>query len=612
MSIREWLRNGAVVTVTVLVVPVFAGRVLGRQAESAGWQPLFDGRTLAGFVRLGGKAIYKVEDGAIVGVTVKGTPNSFLCTKKHYGDFILEFDVKVDPELNSGVQIRSRSLKAYQNGRVHGYQVEIDPSARAFSGGIYDEARRGWLNDLSDNEPARKAFKPGQWNHFRVEAIGDSIKTWVNGVPAADLVDSMTLSGFIGLQVHLTKSDRPLEVRWRNLRIKDLGRHVWKPLFDGKTLNGWHTLPGGKWRVENGVIIGTSPKSEPRHGLLVTDRRFGDFTARLKFKAVEGNSGFYFRCEEVNSIVGVHGFQAEIDKTNDVGGLYETGGRAWVVKPRPEDVKKWFKPGQWNRMTVSAHGRRIVVHVNGYKTAELKDDPGRLEGHLALQLHGSKDMHVMFKDIELLVPEEKAGGDVAGVQLKPVFFRADFEDGSLDAWEATDAAAWRIEKTAEGNVLSLFQQSRYKPPVRSPVNINLIKDVSVGSFTLELKAKSTKAEYPHRDLCLVFGYRDPSHFYYVHLASRADPHANSIFVVDGAPRVSIATERTTGTKWGESWHKIRLVRDADSGDIEVFFDDMMKPVMTARDDRFKSGKVGVGSFDDTGWFDDVTIFGTSR
>jgi hypothetical protein len=179
----------------------------------------------------------------------------------------------------------------------------------------------------------------------------------------------------------------------------------WKPLFDGRSLEGWHTLPGGKWEAEDGVIVGTSSKAEKRHGLLVSDKRFGDFTVRLKFKAAKGNSGFYFRVDKVESAVGVHGFQAEIDANNDIGGLYETGGRAWVVKPSPEEVKKYFKPGQWNQMTVSAHGRHIVVHVNGHKTAELKNDPGRLEGHLALQLHGSKDMHVMFKDIEMLAPK---------------------------------------------------------------------------------------------------------------------------------------------------------------------------------------------------------------
>jgi len=195
------------------------------RVEDKKWEALFDGKTLSGWIQRGGKARYHVEDGAIVGTTVPNTPNSFLCTEKTYSDFILELDFRIDPGLNSGVQIRSQSLKSYKNGRVHGYQVEIDPSVRAWSGGIYDEARRGWLNNLADNEPARKAFKNGEWNRFRIEALGDSIKTWLNGVPAADLVDSMTPSGFIALQVHSTKSQKPLHVWWRNIRIRDLSQH---------------------------------------------------------------------------------------------------------------------------------------------------------------------------------------------------------------------------------------------------------------------------------------------------------------------------------------------------------------------------------------------------
>ena len=175
------------------------------------------------------------------------------------------------------------------------------------------------------------------------------------------------------------------------------------PLFDGKTVAGWHTLPGGNWEVQDGRIIGTAEKSEGRHGQLVSDKRYKDFTVRLQYKSVKGNSGLYFRVDKVPGGVGVHGFQAEIDPANDVGGLYETGGRGWVVKPTAEQVKTYFKPGQWNEMTVTAEGRHVVVHVNGHKTAELKDDPGRLEGHLALQLHGGQDMHVEFKEIEIRV-----------------------------------------------------------------------------------------------------------------------------------------------------------------------------------------------------------------
>jgi len=192
------------------------------ESEGGKWKDLFDGKTLNGWIQRGGKANYRVEDGAVVGATVQNTPNSFLCTDKNYDNFILELDFKVDRGLNSGVQIRSSSLQEYQKGRVHGYQVEIDPSARAYSGGIYDEGRRGWLKDLKDNEAAQKAFKQDEWNHFRVEAKGGSIKTWLNGVAAADLVDTMTATGFIALQVHGNKSEKPLEVRWRNIRIQEL------------------------------------------------------------------------------------------------------------------------------------------------------------------------------------------------------------------------------------------------------------------------------------------------------------------------------------------------------------------------------------------------------
>ncbi len=186
------------------------------------WQDLFDGKTLNGWIQRGGKALYHVEDGTIVGTTVLGTPNSFLCTEKVFSNFIMELEVKVDTALNSGIQIRSNSFEEYRNGRVHGYQVEIDPSERAWSGGIYDEGRRGWLYDLQENEAARKAFKNEEWNHFRIEAIEDSIRTWVNGITAADLVDSMTATGFIALQVHSSRIEG-LKIRWRNIRIQDLG-----------------------------------------------------------------------------------------------------------------------------------------------------------------------------------------------------------------------------------------------------------------------------------------------------------------------------------------------------------------------------------------------------
>jgi hypothetical protein len=191
-------------------------------AAEQGWVSLFNGKDLEGWEQINGLAKYEAKDGAIVGTSVPNSPNSFLCTKKHYSDFELEFEVKVDRELNSGVQIRSHSLKEYQKGRVHGYQVEI--AIGGFSGGIYDEARRGkFLNAQGPTDEVRKLLKENEWNRYRVVCRGDSIQTWVNGVKVTDLKDNMTRSGFIGLQVHgVGKRADPLKVQWRNLRLLEL------------------------------------------------------------------------------------------------------------------------------------------------------------------------------------------------------------------------------------------------------------------------------------------------------------------------------------------------------------------------------------------------------
>lgn len=206
----------------VLTVLLSAALSFGGNRLNAQWESLFDGKSLDNWEQKGGKAKYEAKDNMIVGTTVLNTPNSFLCTKKTYGNFILELEFFVDEEMNSGVQIRSNSIQSYKNGRVHGYQVEIDPSERAWTAGIYDEARRGWLYDMRNNEAARKSFKHNQWNKLHIEAVGPSIRTWLNGTPAANLIDYMTAEGFIGLQVHASKK-AGTQVKWRNIRILDLG-----------------------------------------------------------------------------------------------------------------------------------------------------------------------------------------------------------------------------------------------------------------------------------------------------------------------------------------------------------------------------------------------------
>lgn len=207
--------------------------------EEAGSVELFNGKNLDGWVQQGGKAKYFVRDGELVGQSVPNSPNSFLCTTKNYGNFQLTLDFKVDPQLNSGVQVRSefaepgktvksagKSITGKEGGRVFGYQVEIDPDPkrnRWWTGGIYDEGRRNWLKDLKENEPARKAFKQNEWNQFRIECQGDTITTWINGVKAAELKDNVTPTGFIALQVHgVGKETKPLEIRFRNIRLQEL------------------------------------------------------------------------------------------------------------------------------------------------------------------------------------------------------------------------------------------------------------------------------------------------------------------------------------------------------------------------------------------------------
>lgn len=221
-------------TAVVGLVLLTASSLLADDKDE-GWVSLFNGKNLDGWVQRGGKAKYRAEDNQIIGASVPNTSNSFLCTQKNYANFILELEFKVHPKLNSGVQIRSECFDQDKTlelngktikvpaGRVHGYQVEIDATDRLWSGGIHDEARRGWLGGFVNLGATQKAFKQNEWNKFRIECRGESIKTWLNGVAAAELKDSVTPTGFIGLQVHgVGKLEDPLEVRFGNLRIKEL------------------------------------------------------------------------------------------------------------------------------------------------------------------------------------------------------------------------------------------------------------------------------------------------------------------------------------------------------------------------------------------------------
>ena len=353
--------------VSMVAILFAVSLLLGSFAVAAdkeeGFVPLFDGKTLTGWKQLGGKAKYEVVGDAIVGSSVPNTSNSFLCTEKNYTDFILEVEFKVDPGLNSGIQIRSNSLPDYKKGQVHGYQVEIDPSSRAWSAGIYDEGRRGWLFDLKNNEPARNAFQ-----HERVEQVPH------RGGGRLDQDLDQRRRGGRPERRHdprgLHRPAGPRRGRPHRTAADPLAQH--HAQGPGVGLAG----PAADKSAEGSAAVrrqdarglahaarrqvgsprrrdrGTAARTEPRHGQLVSDKRYKDFTVRLEFRSIQGNSGLYFRVDPVDQPVGVLGFQAEIDPANDIGGLYETGGRAWVVQPTPEQVKQYFKPGQWNAMSV--------------------------------------------------------------------------------------------------------------------------------------------------------------------------------------------------------------------------------------------------------------------
>lgn len=219
-------------------------------------------------------------------------------------------------------------------------------------------------------------------------------------------------------------------------------------------------------------------------------------------------------------------------------------------------------------------------------------------------------MHYLRSFLLLLPLTTLAFADDAPAKAK-LLFEENFTRGA-ERWQPSDAAAWKVIDTGKGKAFSLFRQSDYKPPHRSPLNFALVKDLTVGDFVLEARVRSTTKDYDHRDMCLFFGYQDASHFYYVHFGKKTDEHANQIFIVNGAPRVKISTKTTDGTPWDDEWHRVKVVRRVDDGTIEVFFDDMKKPVMTARDKTFTHGQVGVGSFDDTGDWTDIKVYGIRR
>jgi hypothetical protein len=433
---------------------------LPAMAQQGGkWKQLFNNKDLSGWKQLGGKAHYAVVGGEIVGTTVPDQPNSFLATNVNYKDFVLELELKVDTPMNSGIQIRSESKADYKNGRVHGYQVEVDPSDRAWSGGLYDEERRGWLYPMELNPAGKTAFKNGSWNKYRIECIGNSIRSWVNGQPTANVFDNMTATGFIALQVHaIGKNDKPgKQVRWRNIRIQTSNLKAaptdniyvvnlipnalsdqektqgYKLLWDGKTNKGWvaahkSTFPEKGWKISNGELsVEPSNGAESTNGGdIVSIDQYHAFELKFDFKLTEGaNSGVkYFVTLAENNTGSAIGMEYQVldDERHPDAKLGKNGNRTlaslYDLIPSKKIDKSLKKIGEWNRGMVRVYPDNRIEHwLNGFKVVEFtrgtpefkslvagskfKDfvNFGMAEkGHILLQDHGNQ---VFFRSIKI-------------------------------------------------------------------------------------------------------------------------------------------------------------------------------------------------------------------
>lgn len=427
------------------------------------WKSLFDGKTLNGWSVKAGSAFYEVKNGVIIGTTVPGSPNTFLATNTTYKNFILEFDFFVeDTSVNSGVQFRSR-LDAEGNngrGRVYGYQYELDPSLRSWTGGIYDEARRGWLYPVSNNDVARRGYNYRAFNTARIECYENYTRTYLNGILTSQLVDTIVEDGFIALQVHSIQKpgQEGKKIYWKNIRIKDLDEvpmedatkaqvinlipnnlSEWEKksgvrlLFDGQSSAGWKAaykegFPSKGWNIQNGILsVEASEGGESTNGGdIVTLEEFKAFDLTFDFKLSHGaNSGVkYFvtlKEQSTGSAIGLE-YQLLDDEMHPDAKLGREGNRTlaslYDLMPSRKQERFYNKPGSWNRGRIVVYPNNKVEHyLNGVKvleyqrgSQEFKDLVAKSKykiwenfgeapsGRILLQDHGNK---VDFKSIKI-------------------------------------------------------------------------------------------------------------------------------------------------------------------------------------------------------------------
>ena len=388
------------------------------------WVDLFNGKNLKAWEKLDGSAEYRVENGEVIGLTRTGTPNTFMATKEVYGDFILEYEMKMDRGLNSGVQFRSVALQPDGTERVNGYQVECDDhDNRPWAGGIYEEASRGWLYPMAYHMGVTQKNRRGEWNKIRVEAVGSTIRTYINGVNFANLVDDARSEGFIALQIHGIGNDTALvgkEIRWRNIRIltEEPGKYMkagverapelsylnnaltpaqknegWKLLWDGKTSKGWRgarleEFPEKGWSMKNGILtVEKSGGAESAHGGdIVTIKKYKNFILEVDFRLSEGaNSGIkYFVDPDLNtgagSAIGCE-FQILDDRNlpdakmgiagnRTLASLYDLIKADALLYGQDNNPKRFKGIDKWNRARIEVRDTWVAHYLNGIKLVE--------------------------------------------------------------------------------------------------------------------------------------------------------------------------------------------------------------------------------------------------
>ncbi len=441
--------------ITIIICLLISQSLLATPTPKEKWTKLFNGKDLTGWKLVNGKAIYQVVDEMIVGTCVKDSPNSFLATEKEYGDFILEVQIKIDSGINSGIQFRS--LQKPEDGRVNGYQMEVDHRReRAWSGGIYDEARRGWLYPLELNPSAKKAYRWGDWNTYRIECIGSSIRTWVNDVPTTHLIDNASVKGLIGLQVHTVYSPdgEGKKTYWKNIRIQtenlvarpldnivvvNLVPNTLSPLekqqgfrllWDGVSTNGWRgafkgQFPDKGWEIKEGVlsVLPSGGAESTNGGDIISDEKFGAFELTFDFKFAEGgNSGVkYFVDEKFLSAGSAIGLEYQIldDARHPDAKMGAVGNRTLgslydlIPSLKIQDIPRTWNEGRIvvypdNRIEHWLNGRKIVEYQRGTPiyyalVARSKytvwEGFGMVQkGHILLQDHGDA---VSFRSIKI-------------------------------------------------------------------------------------------------------------------------------------------------------------------------------------------------------------------